>query len=120
MSVICYASRKNHRDLAGGPLYVYYTFYLSELLHENLYLVPASDIEKYLDCSDALLTGLGLDTTDIDFLLGKYLCDIYEQSRPVMTEYLLVCLILGTIVHEGCILPLCFYEPVLFYLGQTV
>ena len=25
MSVICYASRKNHRDLAGGPLYVYYT-----------------------------------------------------------------------------------------------
>ena len=62
-SVICYASRKNHRDLAGGPLYVYYTFYLSELLHENLYLVPASDIEKYLDCSDALLAGLGLDTT---------------------------------------------------------
>ena len=35
-----------------------------------------------------------------------------------MTEYLQVCLILGTVVHEGCILPLCFYEPVLFYLGQ--
>ena len=88
LSVICYASRKNHRDLAGGPLYVYYTFYLSELLHENLYLVPAFDIKKYLDCSDTLLAGLGLYTTDIDFLLGKYLCDIYEQSRPVMTEYL--------------------------------